>query len=154
MKAHQVIDKWLQTSQQAGAGQASSQFPKGTPILPGAALQREPPLSPVAVGAMTPISSPRSTVKQHNTATPSFLMPRNRDSNNISAPGLLATPHNTNNQPTTAPSHHHSATPTAYPRGLNPEAPSFISNLTLHTASSHQEARKYSTALQAYARCC
>ena len=178
MKAQQVIENWLQTSQQTGAGQvdqaagqASIQFPKGTPNIPVAVPHHESPPSPAIMGAITPVSAPRDTVNHDNTATPSNLVPSNRVNNDISAPvphgihhhnNLATTPSISNgvNNDISAPVpldiHHHNnlATTssisngihrTTYPLGLNPEAPTFISNNPSTSPSPRRQRRKYSS---------
>ena len=150
MKAQQVIENWLQTSQQTGAGQvdqaagqASIHFPKGTPNIPVAVPHHESPSSPVIMGAITPVSVPRATVNHDNTATPSNPVPSNRVNNDISAPAPLGIHHH--NNPTTTPSIINGVQRTTYPLGLNPKAPAFISNHPSTSPSPRHQRSKYSS---------
>ena len=149
MKAKQVVEKWLQTSEQTGAGQvdqvagqAPIPFPKGTPNIPEAVLHCETPSSPVLPGARTPVSPPRASVDHNNTPMPSNPAPSNRVNNNISAPGPLS---NLHHNPATTPSITHQANQPIYPPGLNPQARNFVSKLSSPPPIFHQQARKYSS---------
>ncbi|KAL8794338.1 MAG: hypothetical protein Q9195_003035 [Heterodermia aff. obscurata] len=154
MKAQQGIEKWLQTSHQTGAGQveqgagqASSQFPKGTPNITEAVLHHGAPLSPVNVEGKTPVSSTRASSHHNNTAMPSNRVPSNGvpsngvpsnrvNNNHISDPAPLGNHHNI---PPIAPSIINGAHRATYPRGLNPEAPSFVSRHSTTSLPTHEQ---------------
>ena len=147
MKAQQAVKKWLQTSQQTGAGQVEqaagqASFPKGTPTIPVAVLHHDTTISPAASGANTPVSAPGDKITHNNTPVPS-----NRVNINISTPAPLGNHHN---KPSTPPSITHSVHPAiappivhgvhraTYTRGLNPEAQSFITRQPFHPPSFKQ----------------
>ena len=149
MKAKQVVEKWLQTSGQTGAGQedqvagqAPIPFPKGTPNIPEAALHCETPSSPVLPGVRTPVSPPRASVEHNNTPMPSNPVPSNRVNSNISAPGP---PSNLHHNPSTTHSIANNLHQPIHPQRLNPEAPDFVSKYSSPLASLRAHARKYSS---------